>query len=141
MYIAVLRSGIENVNQKLCEERGIKIINALERSAYAVADCTVGIMHAEIKNIVHDSFVPDEILKNQGYTTVDLDELLQQSDLVSIHLRLSDKTEKYIGSRELGLMKKAAYFINCARAGLVDEKALIKVLENIKRKQPVFKIG
>jgi len=50
-YVAVLRSGIENVRQDICAERGIEVINAPGRSAPAVADCTLALMLAEMKNI------------------------------------------------------------------------------------------
>jgi D-3-phosphoglycerate dehydrogenase len=181
-YVAVLRSGLENINVALCRERGIHVISAPGRSAHAVADLTVGLMIAENRNIarghkdlfdglwtkyfanimyvhdmrkctvgiigagqigqkvierlkgfrskiiVHDPFIADGRLREMGYVPVSLEDLLKQSDFVSIHLRLSDKTEKFIGEKELSLMKDSAYFINCARAGLVDEDALIKAL-------------
>jgi len=57
-----------------------------------------------------------------------LDDLLQQSDVVSIHCPLNDKTEGLIGEREFQLMKADAILINAARGGIVDELALIKAL-------------
>lgn len=106
--------------------------------------CTAGIIGAgqigqkvidrlkgfDCKIIVHAPFMSNDDMIKKGYTFVTLDELLVQSDIVSIHLRLSDKTKKFIGKRELGLMKKTAYFINSARAGLVDEAALIEALKS-----------
>lgn len=63
-----------------------------------------------------------------GVHQVELDELLSQCDVVSLHLPLSDQTRNLIGARELGLMKPGALLINTARGGLVDEEALATVL-------------
>ena len=60
---------------------------------------------------------------------VELDDLLRQSDFVTLHLPLTANTEKLINSEKLGLMKKSAMLINCARGKLVDEQALYDALE------------
>lgn len=60
---------------------------------------------------------------------LDLDELLRKSDVVSIHLPLTDKTNYLIGDRELSLMKKSSFLINVSRGSIVNEKALANVLE------------
>jgi len=57
------------------------------------------------------------------------DDLLRRSDVVTIHLLLSDRTRALIGAREFGLMKKTAYFVNTSRGPIVDEKALIEALD------------
>jgi glycerate dehydrogenase len=57
-----------------------------------------------------------------------LDELLATSDVVSLHLPLTDQTRHMIGARELASMKKSAILINTARGGLVDEAALAQAL-------------
>ena len=62
-------------------------------------------------------------------TLVDKDTLFRDSDIVSIHVRLSDRTRGLVGARELGLMKPGAYFINISRGPIVDEAALIDVLQ------------
>ena len=62
-------------------------------------------------------------------TLVDKDTLFRDSDIVSIHVRLSDRTRGLVGTRELGLMKPSAYFINISRGSIVDEAALIDVLQ------------
>ncbi len=59
-----------------------------------------------------------------------LDELLEQSDFVSLHLPLTDETRQFIGSRELSLMKHTAILINTARGGVVDQAALYEALRN-----------
>jgi phosphoglycerate dehydrogenase-like enzyme len=57
-----------------------------------------------------------------------LHELLQASDVVSLHLVLSERTRGLIGARELGLMKPGAILINTSRGPLVDETALVEAL-------------
>jgi glycerate dehydrogenase len=61
-------------------------------------------------------------------TALPLDDLLATSDIVSLHLPLTDKTRHMIGARELASMKKNAILINTARGGLVDEAALAQAL-------------
>ena len=62
-------------------------------------------------------------------TLVDKDTLFRDSDFVSIHVRLSERTRGLVGARELALMKPTAYFINISRGPIVDESALIDALE------------
>jgi len=60
---------------------------------------------------------------------VALDELYRTSDVISLHLRLSDKTVGMIGEREFALMKPGAVFVNTARGAIVDEAALVEALQ------------
>jgi len=64
----------------------------------------------------------------EGVEVVGLKELLERSDIVSLHAKLTPETDKIIGERELGLMRKSAYLINTARGGLVDNAALARAL-------------
>ena len=61
---------------------------------------------------------------------VELDDLLRESDVVSIQVRLGDDSRGMIGRRELGLMKRGALFINCGRGELVDTDALVESLNS-----------
>ncbi len=65
-----------------------------------------------------------------GAESCDLDELLEQSDFVSLHLPLTDETRQFIGARELSLMKPTAILINTARGGVVDQAALYEALRH-----------
>jgi phosphoglycerate dehydrogenase-like enzyme len=60
------------------------------------------------------------------------DDLLRQSDFISIHLVLSERTRGLVGARELALMKPSAYLINTSRGPIVDEAALIAALSEKK---------
>jgi len=63
-----------------------------------------------------------------GVRFVLLDELLQTSDVVSLHVPLTERTQKLMGDREFALMKPTAFFINTCRGPVVDEVALHKAL-------------
>jgi glyoxylate reductase len=66
--------------------------------------------------------------KELGAVYVSLDELLKESDFVSLHPNMTPETHHMIGAREFGLMKNTAYIINTARGPVIDEKALVKAL-------------
>lgn len=59
---------------------------------------------------------------------VDKDTLFQESDIASVHLRLSDRTLGLVGAREIGLMKPTSYLVNISRGPIVDEAALVDAL-------------
>jgi len=58
------------------------------------------------------------------------EEIFKLSDIISLHLRLTHETENFVGVDELHLMKKTAVLINTARAGLIDEQAFKKALDD-----------
>ncbi len=66
--------------------------------------------------------------RDDGVAKVALDELLAQSDVISLHARVTAETTGFIGRRELALMKPSAYLINTARGPLVDYAALYEAL-------------
>jgi glyoxylate reductase len=67
--------------------------------------------------------------REAGLTYVPLEELLRESDFVSLHSPLNAQTHHQIGARELRLMKKTAFLINTARGAIVDEAALVRALK------------
>jgi lactate dehydrogenase-like 2-hydroxyacid dehydrogenase len=69
-------------------------------------------------------------LDGKGARRVELDELLSESDFVSIHAPLNEKTHHLIGRDELARMKSSAHLINTARGPIVDEAALVEALQN-----------
>ena len=63
-------------------------------------------------------------------TLIDLDELLAQSDFVSVHVPLTDETEAMLDSKRLALMKPSAFLINTTNASVVDQDAIVEALRN-----------
>ena len=72
---------------------------------------------------------PPGIVEEFNLTRVSLDELLQSSDIVTLHVPLSSITDGMISDREFDLMKPTAVLINACRGPVVDEAALIRALE------------
>jgi phosphoglycerate dehydrogenase-like enzyme len=79
--------------------------------------------------LAFDPFAKPDMAASLGVRLLSLDELLRQSDFVSIHCPLTEKTRGLIGARELALMKPDAYLLNTARGGIVDEEALYQALK------------
>ena len=71
---------------------------------------------------------PDSEEREAGLTYTPLDQLLRQSDFVSLHSPLTKATRHQIGAREFGLMKKTAIIINTARGPIIEEAALVRAL-------------
>ena len=75
---------------------------------------------------IYDPVVEEKAVKDAGYNYVkDLNSFLPELDVLTLHCPLNDKTNGIIGEKELSLLKSDAIVINCARGGLVDEKALV----------------
>jgi len=84
--------------------------------------------------IAYDPYLTDE-KKNECFSwvkMVELKELLEISDFISIHVPLTDETRNLVDEAELSLMKSDAILINASRGGVVNETALIKALEDRK---------
>ncbi len=80
--------------------------------------------------IAYDPFVAPEIYEEYGVESVSLDDLVTRSDYITLHCPLIEKTRNLIGAPQFAKMKKGAMLINCARGGLIDEKALYDALKN-----------
>jgi D-3-phosphoglycerate dehydrogenase len=68
--------------------------------------------------------------RDLGVAFVPLDDLLQASDVVSLHLKLTDQSRGLLGRREIGLMKRGALIINTARGAMIDMGALVEALDS-----------
>lgn len=75
--------------------------------------------------IAYDPFVKENV---EGVKLVELDYLLKNADIISVHARLTDNTYHMIGEREISMMKPNAVLVNTARSGLVDRKSVEKAL-------------
>ncbi len=178
--IGVLRGGMENINQAKAAEKGIAILNTPGRNARSVAEFTVGMILAEIRNIARShaalkegkwrkdfsntAFIPelegrtvgivgfghigqlvakllsgfearilfyDPYFKGEThFKQVELNELLQQSDIVSLHGRLTEETTNMIAYEQLKMMKESAILVNTARSGLIQEEDFLLAMQN-----------
>ena len=86
----------------------------------------------DMKVIAWSQNLTAERCKELGVTPVTKEELLRQSDYVTVHVQLSSRTENLVGASDIALMKPAAYLINTSRGPCVDEEALIAALREKK---------
>lgn len=79
-------------------------------------------------------FSPSQRIEEENfrYQKVDIETLLKESDIVTLHAPLNKASLRMIGQKELSLMKPTAYLINTARGPILDEKALLQALKNKK---------
>lgn len=88
----------------------------------------------DMKVITYDVIKDEAFARKHGIAYVALDDVLGQSDFISIHVPLIPPTRNLIGERELGLMKKGAYLVSISRGGIVNEDALYRALKEGKIK-------
>jgi glyoxylate reductase len=86
----------------------------------------------KMKVIVYDPIKKEEIEKMRGVEYRELNDLLRESDFVTLHCALIKETRHLIGKKELDLMKSNAILINTSRGPVVDEKALVSALKKGK---------
>jgi D-3-phosphoglycerate dehydrogenase len=83
-----------------------------------------------MKTIAWSQNLTPEKAQAGGVELVTKEDLFRSSDVVTIHLILSDRSRGLVGAKELGLMKKTSYLVNTSRGPIVDEKALIATLQS-----------
>ena len=83
-----------------------------------------------MKVFAYDPYVKE--IDVEGVSFTNFDDLLSKSDFISLHLPHSDETHHLISTDQFSKMKESAYFVNCARGGVVDEDALFDALSNGK---------
>ncbi|MBN2657042.1 MAG: hydroxyacid dehydrogenase [Spirochaetales bacterium] len=176
--LAVAFTGVDHVDLKACEKKGITVCNASGYSTINVAELTIGLMIDVMRNMtfldpvtraggtkagyigndlagkkvgiigmgaigqrvahilhafgctllaVKRSWRPLE--KELGIRYVEMEELLTDSDIVTLHCPLNESTRHLIGEAELKRMKSSAYLINTARGPVVDSAALASALD------------
>ncbi len=91
-----------------------------------VADRGIGL---RMRVIAFDPFLSPERALEIGVEKVELDELFTRADFITLHTPLTDRTRNIIDAKALARMKPSVRIINCARGGLVDEKALAEALK------------
>jgi len=78
--------------------------------------------------VAYDPYLPDERADTLGLVVAPLERVLEEADVLSLHVPLTEATENLIDAAALARMKPSAYLINAARGGVVDESALIDAL-------------
>src|SRR6187431_3832595 len=92
-----------------------------------VADRAIGL---KMKVIAFDPFLSQERAVDLGVEKVELDELFRRADFITLHTPLTDKTRNVIDAEAIEKMKKSVRIINCARGGLIEERALVDALNS-----------
>ena len=98
----------------------------------------IGRIVAEIANgfgmkvLYHDVIRFENLEKELAVQYVNKETLLRESDFITLHVPLIPATKHYIGAKELEMMKETAYLVNAARGAVIDEKALIRALQEKK---------
>ena len=176
--------GLDNIDTKAAEKKGIVVLNTPEAPAEAVAELTVGLILSLARNIpLADRTMREgkwmkkklrgwqlkgktlgtiglgsiglkvarfarvfgmkilitkrtppapEVLRELDGEFIPLEEMLQRSDVVTMHVPLTPQTHHMIGEAQIRLMKKGAYLVNTSRGAVVDEKALLEALKSGK---------
>ncbi|MEH7442651.1 phosphoglycerate dehydrogenase [Bacillus sp. JJ1122] len=176
--IAKHGAGVDNIDLKEAEKKGILVTNAPGANRHAVADMVFGLFlsiarqipsaYQEVKEKKWPRVVGNEIFQKnlgvigtgrigkevirraQGFNMkvrcydlfqdeqieqqglgkyVPFQELLKESDFITIHTDLNQETKAMIGKEELSLMKESAFIVNTARGGIIDEQALYDTLK------------
>jgi len=79
--------------------------------------------------LAYDPYLPAEIIEKTGARACDLDTMLSESDIVSIHLPVAESTKGIVNRDWFNRMKPTAYLINTARAAVIDQKDFMEALE------------
>ncbi len=93
----------------------------------ALAQC---LAHSKVRLLIYDPFITKEEAHRANGELVTLDQLLQKSDIISLHAAVTEQTRGMIGVEQLKRIKPGAYLVNTARAALVDETALLESLQS-----------
>lgn len=168
--------GMDSVDQKSAEARGIVVLNTPDAPTKAVAELTIALILSALRYVPQQdlsirqggwdrpmgrlfcgktlgligygrigqavAFISkgfgaevifyDPLYKGDSAGGMDLDDLLQQADIVSLHIPYNEQNHYFIGAAQIERMKDSAIFINASRGGLVDESALMQALQSGK---------
>lgn len=171
--VARAGTGVDNIDLTACRDKKIIVVNSPGANSQAVAEHTVGLMLALLRNYprtfssmeeglwlkkkltgeelggkvvgivgygnvgkkIHqlvEAFGAKVLIYSRSYHTATFKEVFKKSDIITLHLTLTDKTEGCISSDLLSLVKPTAFLINTSRAKIIDEEALYRVLADKK---------
>jgi D-3-phosphoglycerate dehydrogenase len=125
---AVLKSGVWQRGKFMgTEVRGKTLgIIGLGKVGSAVAKRAQAL---EMKLIAYDPYITADYARSRQVELILLEQLLKESDFITLHLTLTPGTEGLIGAKELAMVKPTVRIINCARGGIIDEEALVKAVK------------
>jgi D-3-phosphoglycerate dehydrogenase len=86
----------------------------------------------DMKVLVYDVLDIDKMCMEMGVKKTNFIDLIKNSDYISVHVPLVPQTKGMLGEKEFALMKKTVFLVNTARGGVIDEKALLKALNESK---------
>jgi D-3-phosphoglycerate dehydrogenase len=78
--------------------------------------------------LAYDPYIAKEGVRQLGVEFAELESILKQSDFITLHVPLTDGTKNLINEKTIKMTKKGVFMVNCARGGLIDEKALYNAL-------------
>jgi len=84
----------------------------------------------DMEVLVYDPYIPESRARDLGVRLTDLQTVLSRSDVITVHVPLTDETENMIAAREIAAMKPGVRIVNCARGGIVHEGDLLSALES-----------
>ena len=125
----------ETINGKWVRSSGIELfgktigIIGLGAIGKKLARCCEGF---NMKVLAYDPYIQESYCKEHGIFSVSLEELLKESDFVTLHLPLNDSTHHLIDAHAIGLMKQGAILVNASRGGIIDEEAAYQALSDGK---------
>ncbi len=79
--------------------------------------------------LANDPFMSHEMAKKYEVELVSMEDIFKKADFITVHTPLTDETRGIIDSKAISMMKKGVRILNCARGGIVDEKALLEGIE------------
>jgi D-lactate dehydrogenase len=115
---------------------GLRGIDIKGRTIGIIGTGRIGLESAKIANgfgmkvVAYDVFPNAAAAKELGFVYVTLEELLKQSDVITVHCPLTPETNHLINMNNIGLIKKGAYLVNTARGPIVETDALVKALRD-----------
>ena len=80
--------------------------------------------------LAYDPYIPEARARELGAQLTDFETLLRESDVITVHVPLTAETEGMLGTAELARTKAGVRLVNCARGGIIDERALLAALES-----------